>query len=136
MIENTQKKVLVFGTFDGIHKGHVHFLNEAKKLGRLYVSVATDIVTKQLKDHLPLHDEKARQKMVKDLEIAEQVLIGEKEINSWKTLKTIRPDIIALGYDQRHLKKVLTPLSKELQFKIKTIKSFEPKKYHSKFLNK
>lgn len=130
----TRLKVLVFGTFDGIHKGHIYFLKEAAKLGNLYVSVATDLVTKKLKDHFPKHSEKEREAEVEKLGIAYQVLIGENEIESWKTLKVLTPDIVALGYDQKRLKDVLKPVSKEMGFKIKMIKGFEPKKYHSKFL--
>lgn len=129
------KKVLIFGTFDGIHKGHIFFLKEAAKLGDLYISVSTDIATKKLKDHFPKLDEKEREAAVKKLGIAYQVLIGETEIESWKTLKMLRPDIVALGYDQKQLCEVLKPLSIELGFKIKLIKSFKPKTYHSKFLN-
>jgi len=128
------EKVLVFGTFDQIHKGHIFFLKEASKLGDLYVSIATDIVTKRLKDRFPIHDEKERKRRIETLDIAKQVLIGETEIESWKTLKTIAPDIVALGYDQKKIKETLKPLTKQLGFKIKVIKSLEPKKYHSSIL--
>lgn len=129
-----QLKVLVFGTFDEIHKGHTFFLKEASKLGDLYISIATDIVTKILKGHLPVHDEKKRQIEVEKLEIAKEVLIGETEIHSWKTIKMIKPDIVALGYDQKKIKDSLPLLAKELGFKIKIIKSLGPKKYHSSIL--
>ncbi|HYC34242.1 MAG TPA: adenylyltransferase/cytidyltransferase family protein [Candidatus Paceibacterota bacterium] len=127
-------KVLVFGTFDGIHKGHIYFLKEAAKLGNLYVSIATDLATKKLKSHFPKYSEKEREAAVEKLGIANQVLIGDDEIESWKTLKALTPNIVALGYDQKRLKEVLKPLSKEFGFNIKVLKGFEPKKYHSKFL--
>ncbi len=36
------KKVLIAGTFDLIHPGHIFLINEAAKLGDVYVIVATD----------------------------------------------------------------------------------------------
>jgi len=36
------KKVLIAGTFDLIHPGHIYLINEAAKLGDVYVIVATD----------------------------------------------------------------------------------------------
>jgi FAD synthetase len=128
-------KVLVFGTFDGIHKGHLHFLNEAAKLGDLYVSVASDVATGLIKGHLPLHSEKEREQAVEALNIAHQVVIGETKIESWKILKILHPNIIALGYDQEALHESLLPLAEEYKFEIKIIDSFEPQTYHSKFLN-
>ena len=45
------KKVMVFGTFDGIHDGHRHFLREAKKQGEeLIVAVSKDEVVQKLKN--------------------------------------------------------------------------------------
>ena len=33
------KKVMCFGTFDGVHKGHEYYLHEARKLGDYIVVV-------------------------------------------------------------------------------------------------
>ena len=47
-------KVLVFGTFDIIHPGHVFFLNQAKKLGDfLCVVVSRDETVNELKREYP-----------------------------------------------------------------------------------
>ena len=61
-----RKKVLVFGTFDGIHKGHLSFLNQAKEHGDyLTVVVAKDSNVKKLKGHKPLNNEKQRKAKIK-----------------------------------------------------------------------
>ena len=42
------KKILIFGVFDGIHKGHLYFINEAKKQGgHLVAIVARDSIVKK-----------------------------------------------------------------------------------------
>jgi len=53
-------KVMVTGTYDLFHAGHVRFLKESKKLGdELYVGVRSDIRAKRAKGNLrpiyPLH---------------------------------------------------------------------------------
>lgn len=40
--EHPNKKVFIAGCFDLLHAGHLYFLREAAKLGRLYVSIDTD----------------------------------------------------------------------------------------------
>ena len=43
------KKVLVFGTFDLLHKGHKFVFRTAKQFGQLYVVVARDTTVKKHK---------------------------------------------------------------------------------------
>jgi cytidyltransferase-like protein len=48
------KKVLVFGTFDGIHDSHRYFLREAKKHGdKLAAVISQDATVQNLKGRLP-----------------------------------------------------------------------------------
>lgn len=133
-----QKKILVFGTFDGIHDGHRYFLNEAKKLGELFVSVASNesIITRKLKK--PAKNSKERKNGVQSLKIAKAVSIGDRMLGTWSEIKKIKPDIIALGYDQKELEKALKEDRGRigLNFEIRKIKSFMPKEMHSSILNK
>src|SRR5437762_2493467 len=101
-----QQKVLAFGTFDGIHKGHIFFLSEAAKLGKLTVSVASDEVVKREKSKVP-EKEIQRKKNIENLGIASKVIIGDEKIKTWNTIRKERPDIIAVGYDQDRLSKAL-----------------------------
>lgn len=134
--EQQTKKVLVFGTFDSVHPGHVFFLNEAKRLGDLYVSVASDQSIEKRKQKKPVKNEVVRLKEIKSLKMAKSVSVGDRILGQWSDIKKVRPDIIAIGYDQSELSKKLEKIKKEFGFKIIKIKGFKPKELHSSILNK
>lgn len=115
------KKVLVFGTFDGIHEGHLYVLNEAKKLGDLYVSVSSDESAIQRKGKNPTHNMEERVAALKELGIAEDVSGGDKTLNNWTAIKVVKPNIIALGFDQYGLKTALADIQHKFGFDIKTM---------------
>ncbi len=102
------KNVLCFGTFDMLHPGHLHFLREARKLGRsLTVVVARDSTVKAVKGEFPANSEAYRLDRVAELDFVDKALLGstgDKLEVVWK----IKPDVICLGYDQHsfteHLK--------------------------------
>ncbi|MFH1181685.1 MAG: adenylyltransferase/cytidyltransferase family protein, partial [Candidatus Woesearchaeota archaeon] len=52
--------VMVFGTFDILHRGHEHFLRQAKKHGRLIVVVARSSIVRKLKGKPPMFSERKR----------------------------------------------------------------------------
>lgn len=112
------KKVLVFGTFDNLHPGHLYFLNEARKLGELYVSVSSDESAFQRKGRHPLQNTKQRIEAIERLGITARVTEGDKTLNSWTDLKAVRPDIIALGHDQYGLKTALLDIQSKFNFEI------------------
>ena len=102
------KIVLAGGVFDIIHPGHIHTLNEAKKLGDfLVVVIATDKTVIKMKKREPLHDAQARQELVSSLSMVDLCIIGDEE-DIFKTVDLIKPQIIALGYDQIHQEKFIT----------------------------
>jgi FAD synthetase len=92
-------RILATGTFDLLHPGHIYFLNQARALGdELFVIVARDSnVTHKPK---PIVPEEQRLEMVSALGIVDKALLGSEK-DMFEPLKQIRPDIIALGYDQR-----------------------------------
>jgi FAD synthetase len=92
-----KKKVLVGGSFNAIHPGHVYFLKEAKKLGDELVVVLTH--DKNNKKPYAI-SARGRKKLLKFLNIADKILVGDFR-DKTKVIKKIRPDIIALGYDQK-----------------------------------
>lgn len=95
------KKVIVFGTFDLIHPGHVHLLKEAKEYGDfLVVVVARDSTVCEVKGKLPTNKEDERVKNVEKLNIADKVMLGCLD-DKYKVIADEKPDIIALGYDQK-----------------------------------
>lgn len=131
------KKVLAFGTFDGIHLGHIYYLTEASKLGELVVSITSDVFVKMMKSKTP-KPEMNRKKDVEKLGIASKVVIGDDKFNTWSIIRKEKPDILALGYDQQKFCKFLKENYEKIgvPFKIKLMKSFKPDTYHSSLLNK
>ena len=96
-----EKTVMAAGVFDILHLGHIHYLNEAKKLGdRLVVVVACDETVRRHK-HEPLMKEDMRAEMVATLKPVDEVVVGHPD-DKFFTVEQVDPDIIALGYDQTH----------------------------------
>ena len=89
------------GTFDLLHLGHIYYLKEAKKLGdKLVVVIATDTTVRKMK-HEPINSEEIRLNLIKELKIVDEAYIGYKD-DMYEIVKEIKPDIIALGFDQVH----------------------------------
>jgi len=92
---------MIFGTFDIIHPGHLYLFEEAKKLGdTLTVIVARDQTVLEVKGRAVQNDENTRLKNIENLHIADKVILGNLA-DKYQVIKEEKPDIIALGYDQR-----------------------------------
>ncbi len=108
-LQNSSSKiVLAGGVFDIIHPGHINTLNTAKKLGdTLVVVVATDKTALKMKKRKPLHSAQLRQELVSSLSMVDICIIGDED-DIFKTVDLVKPQIIALGYDQIHQEKYIT----------------------------
>jgi FAD synthetase len=103
-----EKRILVFGTFDGIHRGHEFFLRSAKSRGtELVVAVARDAHITELKKRKPRIHEGRRLETVKALPGVVQARLCDEEFGTFHTVEEIAPDLIVLGYDQQALEKAL-----------------------------
>lgn len=92
------RKVVATGTFDIIHPGHIKFLEEAKKLGDyLIVIVAREKNVKHKPK--PIMPEEQRRRVVEALKPVDEAVLGD-ENDIFKPIERIKPDVIALGYDQ------------------------------------
>jgi cytidyltransferase-like protein len=125
LIGPTAKKVLVFGTFDILHKGHLSYFKQARKYGDYLIAVvARDKTVLKIKGRLPRNNEQQRVDKVKT-EVDKAVLgfIHDR----YKVIRLFKPDVICLGYDQivslEDLKKFNIP--------IKRLKAYKPYKYKS-----
>jgi len=112
------KIVLAGGVFDIIHPGHIHTLKAAKDLGDvLVVAIATDKTAEKMKKRLPLHTQDQRKMLVDALSVVDVGIVGNEE-DLFKTVDLIRPQIIALGYDQVHQEKFITEGCKRINLDV------------------
>ena len=131
---SARKKVMVFGTFDIFHKGHISFLRQAKKNGAfLTVVIARDGNVEKVKGKPPRNNEKNRLRIVKKSGLADLVIIGRVR-DAYALIRKHQPDIIALGYDQTAF---VDKLSEKLfsfgmkNVKITRLKAYRPDIYKS-----
>jgi cytidyltransferase-like protein len=118
--------VLAGGVFDIIHPGHVHTLNAAKLLGDvLVVVIATDNTAVKMKKRTPIHSQEQRQELVNALEVVDLSLIGQ-ENDIFKTVNHVKPQIIALGYDQIHQEGYITEGCKKIKLNAKVARLQSP----------
>jgi len=119
-------KVMASGTFDLLHLGHIYYLKEAKKLGdELIVVVATDKTVRKLK-HEPINPEKIRVNLVKELEVVDEAYLGYED-DMYEIVEEIKPDIIAIGYDQIHDEKKIKKELKKRKIDAKVVRLKEYK---------
>jgi len=96
------KVVMTGGVFDLIHLGHMATLEGARRLGDiLVVVVARDVSVQRTKGRSPLNDETSRLWIVRSLKPVDAAILGDKH-DMYRVTQLIKPDVIALGYDQKH----------------------------------
>ena len=129
---------MIFGTFDFLHEGHLNFFKQAKKLGGyLIVVVARDKFVKKAKGRKPIHNERIRLNNIRRKN-ADKAILGSKTHDFYRTIRTHKANIIALGYDQ---KPIINQLQKDLKrhrLVVKTVrlKAYKPGVYKSsKFIS-
>jgi len=132
------QKVMVFGTFDGIHEGHLDFFRQAREYGDyLIVIVGRDVNILKIKKHLPEKSEEQRFNSLKRCKLVDEARMGFED-GPYKIIEDLKPDVICLGYDQlaftKNLKKEIK--KRGLDIKIYRLKPFQPEKYHSSIINK
>ncbi|MFW9988418.1 MAG: adenylyltransferase/cytidyltransferase family protein [Candidatus Odinarchaeota archaeon] len=105
------------GTFDILHPGHIFLINQAAKLGEVYVIVATDKNRKRFSGNLPIIPEKQRLEVIKNLKNVKEAELGRQDKNTLLKVLEIKPDIILLGPNQNfninNLKKQLKEMNIE-----------------------
>ena len=94
-------RVVATGVFDIIHSGHAHFLNAAKENGdELVVIIANDDTVRKMKGE-PILSAEMRAEVVSLLKPVSSTVIGRTGNMVDIIVEEIKPDVIALGYDQR-----------------------------------
>ena len=127
------KKVIVFGTFDILHKGHLDFFKQAKSHGDfLSVVIGRDANVEKLKGNKPTNDEHQRMLVVYHAEGVDLALLGNKE-DPYKVIEEQKPDVICIGYDQEsYVDGLEAELEKRgINAEIVRLESYMPETYKS-----
>jgi FAD synthetase len=121
------KVVLVGGVFDLIHPGHIHTLKAAKAQGDVLIVVVarTSTAIKLKKDRKIYHDENQRKELVSSLNFVDLAVIG-REGTLYDTVEYVKPDIIALGYDQLHSEKDIAKNCQKRNLNVRVIRLNTP----------
>jgi FAD synthetase len=135
--EKTEKVVVMaFGTFDYFHAGHEDYLNQAKALGNeLVVVLARDETVRKVKGRSPVHSERKRLRAVSQCPSVNKAILGNND-DKYKVIKKIRPDVLALGYDQFVFTYGLKQLfiKEKLNTKLVRLEAFEPNTFKSSLI--
>jgi D-beta-D-heptose 7-phosphate kinase/D-beta-D-heptose 1-phosphate adenosyltransferase len=93
--------VVVNGTFDILHPGHVSMLNTARSLGDyLVVCIDTDRRVKELKGQSrPINDQFFRKVMLQNLKAVDIVEFFDSQEELIKLFELYKPDIMVKGSD-------------------------------------
>ena len=133
------KKVMIFGTFDGVHEGHRALFRQASEHGdHLIVVIARDVTVTRVKGRQPFFDEQQRLKDVADEAGVHEAVLGNVD-DVYRVVAEHRPDCICLGYDQRNFIDGLREKLNELGLgdtQIVRLEAHEPERYKSSLLKK
>jgi FAD synthetase len=101
----TGKKVLVAGKFDILHLGHLAYLEQARKLagpdGEIIVVVALDKTIERERGAPPVFPQEQRRQLIESLKVVDKAILGYDTRDHTSIVVDYRPDIVALGYDQK-----------------------------------
>jgi FAD synthetase len=104
-----KKVVLASGVFDLLHLGHVKFLEDAKKAGgenaKLVVIIARDSTVEKTKSKKPIMSEDQRRALVESLKVVDKAVLGYENLDIGEVIENVKPDVIALGYDQADMER-------------------------------
>ena len=96
-------RVMAVGVFDLLHAGHLHYLEQAKSLGTELVVVVAHDDTVRSQKHEPVTSQELRCTMVKGLKPVDEAIVGNSPGTPiFDILNVVNPNVIALGYDQKH----------------------------------
>jgi D-beta-D-heptose 7-phosphate kinase/D-beta-D-heptose 1-phosphate adenosyltransferase len=97
------KKIIVNGTFDLLHVGHIELLEYAKSLGdQLLVCIDSDSRVKQLKgESRPINTQDDRIKMLNALRCVDMVWVFDTKEKLIEQIELYQPDIMVKGSDYK-----------------------------------
>lgn len=100
MTAEEYNRVVAQGTFDILHPGHVHYLEEAAALGdELIVIIArrSNVIHKEQ----PILPARQRRDLIQAFDVVDEAILGHEE-DIFVPIEELDPDVIVLGFDQHH----------------------------------
>jgi D-beta-D-heptose 7-phosphate kinase/D-beta-D-heptose 1-phosphate adenosyltransferase len=110
------KRVMVNGTFDILHRGHIELLNFAKSQGdRLLVAIDTDRRVKELKgSSRPVNNQQDRKFHLENLKAVDGVMFFDTKEELIEIMKGWSPDVYVKGSDWKNGEGTAEQYSKEV----------------------
>ena len=95
------RRVIVNGTFDILHRGHIEMLNFAKSQGSyLLVAIDSDVLVKSLKgESRPINKQEDRKFALDNLKCVDAVWIFDSQKELEHICKIYKPDLMVKGSD-------------------------------------
>jgi cytidyltransferase-like protein len=120
------KVIFIGGGFEVIHRGHLYTISKAKSLGDvLVVAVARDHTIRERKGREPISNENQRVALLSSLRQVDAAILGV-EGDIYDTLEKVKPDVVALGYDQHHIESEIEKEGKARGIKLKVVRLDSP----------
>ena len=97
-------KVMVNGTFDILHRGHIELLNYARSLGdQLLVAIDTDRRVTELKGiGRPINNQLDRKFHLENLKAVDRVMLFDTKEQLIAIMQSWAPDVYVKGSDWKH----------------------------------
>ena len=73
---NRPYKVMIAGTFDILHTGHIALINAAAEIGDVYVIIARDSSVEKFKEQKPIMPETQRMEIIRNIKGVKHVELG------------------------------------------------------------
>ena len=91
----------VSGCFDLLHSGHVEFLQQAARFGRLHVAVGSDSTVRRLKGRAPVYTARERVFMISALSCVHAAFVstGSGLLDFENELRAVNPDVFVVNED-------------------------------------
>lgn len=121
MLRNTEDKyrIVINGTFDVIHLGHIRLLAHARSIinSYVYVLIDSDRRVKELKGlKRPYNNEYERSSLLFALKYVDRVDIFDSDAELENLIKNFEPHLMIKGSDYKNQKIIGSELVKEIKF--------------------
>ena len=96
-----EKKVFVSGCFDLLHSGHIAFLKEASRFGKVHVSIGSDQTIFDLKGRYPINSQEERKYMLEALRYVHSCSVGSGDgiMDFQEDFISFKPDVFVVNED-------------------------------------